>query len=162
MTNKIFRATIEAPATADKVKSLEFVPDKDEGKAFRIHKTWIGFPNRDAIATTDAIGFGISTISQNENADLLDIDSEYEVFTWKEIALELGTNGSRTREQDSNLCLEVPGIEGTILKSGKKYFFNAICTGQDGADVSCNVKILGQYINKIKDTDLDDWHDNNL
>lgn len=160
MGNKIYKAEISAPATANKVKSLEFVPDKQKGKGFRIEKLWIAFPSRDAAATGDKIGFQISTQSQNENAALLEIDSEYEVFTKSLIENVLGTNGSHQTFDNPEECIPIPSIEGTMLKSGKKYYFNSIVTGQDAADIVTKLKFLAQYVNP-KD-DLEDWHDNAL
>lgn len=162
--NKLFKFEISANGTADKVNGLEFVPDKQLGKGFRIEKAWISFPDSDAEVTGDTKGFQISTKSLDGDADLLDIDSEYEVYTYKHVVEALGTNGNYAIKSDMNLCIPIPDISGTVLKSGKKYFFNQLCTGQDAADVECKVKLLAQYVNpkNVSADELDDWHYNTL
>lgn len=159
MTNRLFKFEIDAPGTADKVKSLEFTPQFKGKNAFRIEKAWIGFTNRDAEATGDKIGFQISTQNQNEAAALYDVDSEYEVFTWQKEENVLGTNGSHQVMNDPSKFIPIETIEGTILKNGKRYYLNSICTGQDGADVTTQVKLLGHPVD-IDDHELADWHDN--
>lgn len=157
MTNKLYKFEIDAPATADKVKSLLLGLDKSKGNMFRIERAWVAMPNMDAIAAGDTQGFQISTLSQNENSALLAIDSEYEVFTWfREIAL--AEAALVNNEESIRKYFEIPGIEGTLLECNKKNYLNAICTGQDAADVATKVKILGQYVS----TNIDDWNYNAL
>jgi hypothetical protein len=162
MTNKLFKFELDAPGTADDVESLELTLDRSKGPAFRIEKAWISFQNRDAVAAGDTVGLQISTKSRDDLTTLYDIASEYEVFTWAEISSLLGTNGPEMREHDISVAYPIPGIEGTILRAGTKYYLNLICTGQDGADVTAKVKILGQYVKKISADDLNDWHYNQL
>lgn len=163
MTNRLYKFEIDAPTTANKTKSLPIVPHNDEEKnAFRIHRGWIGFTNKDAEATGDKIGFSISTVEWSEQADIKDIDDEHEVYSWEKTVEKLGTNGNRILYNEPTKFIPLgDDIEGTILKDGKKYYLNSLCTGQDGADVTTQVKLLGQPVD-VNDDELADWHDNSL
>ena len=154
MTNKIYKLTIDVPATLNKVKSLLMALDKSLGQMFRIEKCWISVPALDAIAATDSVGFQLSKLSQNENAALYDIDSEYEIFT-KIFDFHLG-EAALTNLSDPNIEVEIPGIAGTLLNCSEKNYLNSLCLGQAAATASMHVKILGQYVR----TDVDDWNFN--
>lgn len=156
MTNKLYKFLIDAPTTAEKCKSLLLPLDKGMGSMFRIEKMWIQGKEMDAMIAGDLIGIQVSLQSQNENAALLDIDSEYEIFTyvWK-IHLAEATNPGF---DDPNKCLEVPGIEGTLLECNKKNYLTAIQIGAGAADQTTRVKILGQYVS----SNVDDWNYNTL
>ena len=127
MTNKLYKLTIDAPATLNKVKSLLMALDKSLGQSFRIEKLWISVPALDAIAAADLIGFQISKLSQNENAALYDIDSEYEIFT-KVFTFHLA-EAAITSLLTPDVEMEVPGIAGTLLDCSEKNYLNALVTG---------------------------------
>ena len=160
--NRRYKVSLNSPTTADKVVSKEFSPDKNEGEGFRIEKAWIQCKNRDAKLTADILGFQITTADNIESAALYDQDNKDEVFTWQEVCQLLGTNGSMVESQDDSKCKEIPGIAGTILKTGMKYWWNTIVTGQDAADVTTHLTILGQYIDPKGDQITDDWHNNTI
>ena len=82
MTNKLYKFIIDAPTTAVKCKSLLLPLDKNMGSMFRIEKMWLEAKEMDVLAAGAVLGIQLSLQSQNENAALLDIDSEYETFTW--------------------------------------------------------------------------------
>jgi len=156
MTNRLYKFLIDAPATAEKCKSLLMALDKNQGPMFRIEKAWIQAKEMDAIVATDQLGFQISLQSQNENAALLDIDSEYEIFTrvWDFHLAEAAI----TTLDDPNTCMEIDGIAGTLLECNKKNYLTAIQIGAGAADQTTRVKILGQYVS----TNVDDWNYNTL
>lgn len=161
-----YKFDISAPSVADKVKSLEFVPDKTEGNSFRIQEIVIATTNRDAVASGDKIGFQISTKSQDGNAGLYDINSEYEVWTWQKtnVFTQNDTPTDSQDDPDKAVCIKDKTRSDIVLKSGKKYFFNSIITGQDGADVTTEVKLHAQYqdVNPANLDKLDDAHYNPL
>lgn len=141
---------ISAPTTANRVKSFEFIPDKNKGNTFRIKQIDIGLTNRDAIASTDAVGFQITTTKQDEETALLSITSEYEVFTKKLVNTftQRDDPGDSIEDIGKSLTIKDPSKNmDIVLRSGKKYFFNSIITGQDGADVTTQVKLWAQYQN---------------
>jgi hypothetical protein len=156
MTNKLYKFEIDAPATAEKCKSLLMSLDKNQGPMFRIEKAWIQCPELDAIAAADTVAFQISLQSQNENSDILEISSEYEVFThvWDFHLAEAAI----TSTIDMNRCVEIPDIVGTMLECNKKNYLTCMQTGAGAADQTTNIKILGQYVS----TNIDDWNYNQL
>lgn len=154
MGNSLYKFQIDPPATADRVKGAEITPDRNKGASFRIERMWVNYENKDAIATTDKIGIQITKTNQNEATAFLMVDDEFEVFTWYK--KETFTQDDRGLAPDANIAIEVEGIAGTMLESGKKHYINSICTGQDGADVITHVKILGQYTS----AKVEDWSHN--
>ena len=153
MTNKLFKLAIDVPATLNKAKSLLMSLDKNEGKMFRIEKMWLSVV-LDAIAAADSVEFQISALSQNEATTLYALDSEYEIFTkvWDFHLAEAAI----TQTDDLTRCVEVPGIEGTLLDCSEKNYLTILALGQAGATASSKIKILGQYVR----TDIEDWNFN--
>lgn len=158
MTNKKYNVSLEAPSTADKVVSEKFQIDNDLGNMFRIEKAFVAFPEQDAEATGDQIGFQITTKSNNGAAALLEITDKNAVFTWLKEYNVLGTNGPQVLNYAASKMIPIEGIEGTLLEAGKDYYWNSICTGQDAADVTTELVIIGHGVS----TDIKDWHDNNF
>ena len=153
MTNKLYKLAIDAPATLHKAKSLLMALDKDDGKMFRIEKMWISVV-LDAIAAADALQFQISKLSQNEATTLYPLDSEYEIFTkiWDFHLAE----AALTNLEDPSICIEVTGIEGTLLDCSEKNYLTVLALGQAGATAASKIKILGQYVR----TEIEDWNFN--
>ena len=153
MTNKIYKLTIDAPATLNKAKSLLMSLDKNLGSMFRIEKCWIE-PTLDAIAAADSFVFQLSKLSQNEAASLYGIESEYEIFTHG-VDFHLA-EAAITSLVAPDVAYEIPGIEGTLLDCSEKNYLNFLALGQAGATAVCHVKILGQYVK----TSIEDWNFN--
>jgi hypothetical protein len=147
MSNKQLKFKIDAPATQNKVKSMDFTLDESKGNAFRIEKIQICIPDLDAVVSTDSWTFQISTQDQNENAALYDIESEYEILT-------IGEGWQFTADDPLDLTVKYAGkwftkeVEGIFI-TANKFYLNQLILGQDGAIVMY-VKVIGQYVN-LKD-----------
>ena len=154
MANPNYKFTIDAPATVNKVKSIEFIPDITKGRSFRIAEgSSISVPDLDAIATGDTMQFQISTQSQSEASALYEISSEYEVYTFAREFGAFTTEGNQVIQEDPQKKLIMDGIDGIHLESGKKYYMNQLVTGQDGV-LPMELNLRGSYTKK----DVEDFH----
>jgi hypothetical protein len=155
MANPEYKFKIDAPATVNKVKGLEVVPDSSKGRSFRIEHGAISIPSLDALATGDTVQFQISIQDQNENAALYEINDENEVYTHALKATFTQLDEGLVPDPQKKIIL--PDISGIHLISGQKYYFNQLITGQDGA-LPMYVKLRGSYVNKPFGDDLADFH----
>lgn len=158
MGNKLYKFTIEAPSVADQTKSREIKLDASKGKAFRISKLWVSWVLLDALATGDKQGIQFATVERNGETSLLNIDDKDEIFTWQQAWNVLGTNGPTVNYQDPNKCVEIPGVDGIMLEVDNRNYMISLATGQDGADVVTYVKILGTYVGKTKNVDVNNFN----
>lgn len=142
----LYKRKINAPTTVNKVKSEQVQLDKELGRGFRIEKAWLSIPSADTIVAGDKIGFQITTEDRSEEADLLDINDEQEVFTYMETHTDYGTAGVAIKETIRD-GFEIPGIAGTMLDLSMSNYWNVLITGQDGA-IESYIKVLGNFVDK--------------
>jgi len=144
----VYKFNLPAPATLNKVSSTRFLLDPKKGGSFFIEKAFLQIPDRDAIATTDAIGFQISTRDNSDGSTLYEISSEFSIFTWYK--KETFTQDDRGLKDDPSVCIEIDGIKGTMLPG--TFYLNHLITGQDGA-IDAELVLEGNYSNKVLDSD---------
>lgn len=148
MESGVYKFNLPAPATVNKVSSTRFLLDPKKGSSFFIKKAFLQIPDRDAKATTDAIGFQISTRDNSDGSTLFEITSEFAIYTWYKD--ETFTQDDRGLDYQPKVCIPLDDIEGTMLP--QTFYLNHLITGQDGA-IDAELVIEGNYSNKELDSD---------
>lgn len=160
MTEKIYRITCPAPATANKTKSVQFQTNEEDSEMFRIGSIRFQAKNMDALDSNDEINIQLATKKYDEQDEVYDLDSEYEVFTFSLIVAAFGTAANDILIQNPEISYTIPTeyTDGILLKNNKDYFFVCQATGQDAADVEFHLAVKGHGVS----TKIDDWQNNNF
>ena len=143
-----YKFELDVPSTLNKVHSKPINLTTSKGNSFYVEKLWIAAV-MDAIAAADQLILQFSTKSQNGEAAVYDIESEYEIMT--ECLDYHLAEAAITNLKDPTIEVELVNFRDLMLP--KEFYMNLLVLGQAGATASASIKIKGNYMDKTLDPD---------